>query len=311
MNIVRNRFDALPGNLRGFIWITLSTFAFMSMVMIVRYLSDRFNTGELAFWRAFLGLALLAPIFIRSGGALVRTNRFSLHLLRNVMHFVGVAGWFYAISRMNLSTGMSLQFTVPLFTILLAILFLREKVDPARWIATVIGFCGVLVILRPGVEPVTLAAIAAIVSALGYGVANIATKVLMRNCTSDTIVFYMNIMHLPMALCLAWAMGGVGIPATADIPWLFGLAASATLAHWLLAKALGEADASLIIVVDFTKLPWVTLGAFVFFAEAPEVWAWVGAAVIFSSILFIVRREAKAPRTPRPANDAPDAPDAQ
>jgi drug/metabolite transporter (DMT)-like permease len=293
----RQWFAGVSSNLRGFIWITLSTFAFMSMVMFVRYLSDRYNTGELAFWRALLGIALLAPIFARSGSALFRTSQFRYHLLRNTMHFVGVAGWFYAIAHINLSTGMSLQFTVPLFTIVLAILVLREKVDAARWVATAVGFAGVLIILRPGVEPVTLAAIAAIVSAVGYAAANIATKVLMRNCSSDTIVFYMNIMHLPMALCLAWALGGISIPALADIPWLFGLAASATLAHWLLAKALGEADASLIIVVDFTKLPWVTLAAFVFFAETPVVWAWIGGAVIFASTLYIVRREARAARS--------------
>ena len=291
---IRAWFDDLSSNVRGFIWITLSTFAFMSMVMIVRHISDRYNTGELAFWRALIGLVLLTPIFIRSGSALFRTQQFRFHLLRNVMHFVGVAGWFYAISRMNLSTGMALQFTVPLFTILLAILFLREKVDTARWVATIIGFAGVIVILRPGIEPVTLAAIAALVSALGYGAANIATKVLVRNCSSNTIVFYMNVMHLPMALCAAWALGGISVPAATDIPWLIGLAASATLAHWLLAKALGEADASLIIVVDFTKLPWITLGAFIFFGETPAVWAWVGGMVIFASTVYIVRRAARA-----------------
>ena len=291
---IRDWFGGQSSNLRGFIWITLSTFAFMSMVMIVRHISDRYNTGELAFWRALIGLVLLTPIFIRSGSALFRTQQFRFHLLRNVMHFVGVAGWFYAISRMNLSTGMALQFTVPLFTILLAILFLREKVDTARWVATIIGFAGVIVILRPGIEPVTLAAIAALFSALGYGAANIATKVLVRNCSSNTIVFYMNVMHLPMALCAAWALGGISVPAATDIPWLIGLAASATLAHWLLAKALGEADASLIIVVDFTKLPWITLGAFIFFGETPAVWAWVGGMVIFASTVYIVRRAARA-----------------
>ncbi|MGZ0245507.1 MAG: DMT family transporter [Alphaproteobacteria bacterium] len=291
---IRAWFGGQSSNLRGFIWITLSTFAFMSMVMIVRHISDRYNTGELAFWRALIGLVLLTPIFIRSGSALFRTQQFRFHLLRNVMHFVGVAGWFYAISRMNLSTGMALQFTVPLFTILLAIFFLRERVDTARWVATIIGFAGVIVILRPGIEPVTLAAIAALVSALGYGAANIATKVLVRNCSSNTIVFYMNVMHLPMALCAAWALGGISVPAATDIPWLIGLAASATLAHWLLAKALGEADASLIIVVDFTKLPWITLGAFIFFGETPAVWAWVGGMVIFASTVYIVRRAARA-----------------
>jgi len=134
------------------------------------------------------------------------------------------------------------------------------------------------------------------VSALAYGAANIATKILVRNCSSDTVVFYMNVMHLPMALALAWALGGISVPAVGDIPWLISLATSATLAHWLLAKALGEADASLIIIVDFTKLPWVTLGAFVFFSETPVVWAWVGGAVIFASTFYIVRRAARAAR---------------
>ncbi len=300
---IRKSFTALPPNLRGFIWITLSTFAFMSMVMIVRHLADRYNTGELAFWRAFIGLALLAPVFARSGSALFRTRRFGWHLFRNLMHFVGVAGWFYAISQINLSVGMSLQFTVPLFTILLAILCLGEKVDLMRWIATFVGFAGVLIILRPGLEPVTIAAIAAIVSAAGYAGANIATKVLMRDGTSDTIVFYMNVIHLPLALIAAWAMGGIGIPPLGDIPWLIGLAASATLAHWLLARALALADASLIIIVDFTKLPWVTLGAFIFFGEAPVVWAWIGGAGIFVSTLFIVRRETRAARTAAPTPD--------
>jgi drug/metabolite transporter (DMT)-like permease len=287
---VKTWFRGRSSNLRGFIWILLSTFAFMSMVMVVRHMSDRYNAGELAFWRALFGLALLAPIFARSGSALFRTNQFGFHLFRNLMHFVGVAGWFYAISQINLSVGMSLQFTVPLFTIVLAILFLGEKVDAGRWAATALGFAGVVIILRPGVEPITLAAIAAIVSALGYAGANIATKVLVRDCSSDTIVFYMNVMHLPMAIGAAALMGGIDVPAAEDLPWLIALAAFATLAHWLLAKALGEADASLIIIVDFTKLPWVTLGAFVFFGETPVVWAWVGGAVIFASTLYLVRR---------------------
>ena len=107
-------------------------------------------------------------------------------------------------------------------------------------------------------------------------------------------------MHLPMALCVAWIRGGISVPAMPDVPWLIALAASATLAHWLLAKALGEADASLIIIVDFTKLPWVTLGAFVFFAETPEIWAWVGGAVIFASTFSIVRRAARTAPAPGP-----------
>lgn len=296
MTDLRTWFTALPGSARGFIWMVLSSFAFVSMVLLVRHLSDRYNAGEMAFWRALLGLALLMPVLARDGKRLVGTQQPGMHLFRNLLHFIGIAGWFYAISRINLSVGMALQFTIPLFTIVLAILFLREKVDPMRWVATAIGFAGVLIILRPGDEPITMAAIACIISALGYAGANICTKILMRSSTSDTVVFYMNLVHLPLALLTAWAMGGISLPPLQDLPWLLGLGALATLAHWLLAKALGEADASLIIIIDFTKLPWVTLGAFLIFGEAPVIWAWIGGAVIFAATYSIVRRETRANR---------------
>ena len=292
-------FGAQPANVRGCLWALVAAVVFMSMVMIVRHLSDRYNAGELAFWRALLGLALLAPVFANTGAALFRTDRFGLHLFRNLLHFVGIAGWYFAIGDINLSVGMSLQFSVPLITILLAILFLREPADGARLAATLLGFVGVLIILRPGIEPVTIAAVAALVSAAGYAGANIVTKVLMPGCTSDTIVFYMNAIHIPLALGTAMLMGGISVPGWWDIPWLIGLGATATLAHWLLAKGLGEADASLVMIGDFTKLPWVTLAAFVFFGEAPVLWAWVGGAVIFASTFYIVRREARAARNAR------------
>ena len=241
-NPVRPWFAARPASVRGMIWCLLAAVAFMFMVMIVRHLSADFNAGELAFWRALFGLALMVPVFSRTGSALFRTDRFGMHLFRNLMHFVAIAGWYYAISGINLSVGMSLQVSVPLITIVLAIVFLREKVDAARWIAAVLGFAGVLIILRPGVEPVTLFAVAALVSAAGYAGANIATKMLMPGSSSDTIVFYMNLIHLPLAFGTAMLMGGLGVPSLEKLPWLVGLGASATLAHWLLAQALGARD---------------------------------------------------------------------
>lgn len=296
-------FAARPANVRGLIWCLLAAVAFMSMVMIVRRLSADFNVGELTFWRALFGLALLAPVFARNGTALFRTERFGMHVFRNLMHFVGIAGWYYAISGINLSVGMSLQFSVPLITIVLAIVFLGERVDAARWAATAMGFAGVLIILRPGFEPVTLFAVAALVSAVGYAGANITTKVLSPDSGSDTIVFYMNAMHLPLALATAMLMGGLSVPDWAQLPWLIGLAASATLAHWLLAQALAQGDASVVIIGDFTKLPLVTLGAFLFFSEVPVVWAWLGGAVIFAATFYIVRREARTAKAAAPTPD--------
>lgn len=291
---IGRRFAALPPNTRGFVWFLLSTFAFTAMIVFVRLMSGRYNTGELAFWRAFLGLILLTPVFLRHRRTLFRTDRLGFHLVRNVMHFVGVAAWFFAVSQINLSVGMALQFTVPLFTIVMAIFILRERVDAGRWIATAIGFAGVLIVLRPGAAPVSFAAMACMVSAVGYAGAHIATKILVRTCTGESVVFWMNAMHLPFAIALALAIGGVHQPPLADLPGLFGIGFSATLAHWLMARAFAVADASLVVIADFTKLPTVALAAFVFFGEVPVVWAWIGGAVIFASTYYIVQREARA-----------------
>lgn len=291
---IRTWFEALPPNARGLLWNLMSAFAFMSMIMLVRYMSKGYNTGELFFWRAAIGLVLFMPVVLRAGPTLFRTRRAGLHVFRNLMHFVGIACWFYAVAAMNLSMAMALQFTIPLFTIVLAILFLGEKVEPARWLATAIGFAGVLIILRPGMEPITLAAVMALVSAVGYAGSNVTTKALVREDAGDTVVFYMNLMHVPMALVLAEVLGGLKLPPLADLPWLIAIGACGTAAHWLMARALSVADASLVVIIDFTKLPWVTLGALVIFGEAPVVWAWVGGAVIFFATFYIARREARA-----------------
>ena len=290
-------FAARPANVRGLIWCLLAAITFMSMVMIVRRLSTEFNAGELAFWRALFGLLLLAPVLMRTGAKIFRTKKIRLHVLRNLMHFVAIAAWYYAISGINLSVGMSLQFSVPIITIILAIVFLGERVSAARWAATAAGFAGVLIILRPGIEPVTIFAIAAMVAAVGYAGANIATKMLSPDSNSDTIVFYMNAIHLPLALATAMLMGGFSIPSLGQLPWLVGVAASATLAHWLLAQALAQGDASVVIIGEFSKLPLVTIGAFLFFGGAPVVWAWLGGAIVFATTLYIVRLETRAAKT--------------
>lgn len=287
-------YAALPGNTKGFFWIILSSFSFVSMIMFVRLMSSDYNTGELAFWRAALGFLFMMPLFIRRGRAVYSPKRIDLHILRNSLHFIGVAAWFYAVPHINLSVGMSLQFAIPLLTIVLAIFVLGERVDAVRWVATGIGFAGVLIILRPGLEPFTVAIGACLVSSLGYAGQNIMTKVLTRHTTSDTIVFYMNAIHIPLSIALAYAAGGMRVPPLHDLPGLIGLGVCGTMAHWLLAKAFKEADASMLIVVDFTKLPWVTLGALLFFGEAPDLWAWIGGAVIFASTYYVVRREARA-----------------
>ena len=303
---IARRFATLPANTRGLIWISFATLAFVSMIMLVRQMSKGYNVGELAFWRAFMGLVLTAPIWLRRGAALVRNERMGLHLSRNLMHFVAVVCWFYAVANMNLSVGMSLQFTIPLLVIVMAIFVLGEKVDAGRWIATAAGFVGVLIILRPGAVPLTMAAALCMISAVGYAASNVATKVLMRTSTGDTVVFWMNVMQIPLTVALAIALGGISFPPSADLPFLVGIGFAGSLAHWLLARAFQAADASVVMIVDFTKLPLVALGAFIFFGETPDIWAWIGGAIIVAATYYVFQRDARAAKRRKTEGAAAD-----
>ncbi len=292
-----SRWRALSPAIRGCVWMFLSTFAFTAMVGFVREASNTFNAFEVTFWRALFGLAFMIPWLVRVRLRGLGTARAGLHLTRNIVHFIGIVAWFYVVARINLSVGIALQFTVPLFTIAMAALILDERVGAARWTATAIGFAGVLVIVRPDTGGFDALAAITLVSAAFYAGSNIATKAIGRADSSEVVVFYMHLMHLPMALAGALALG-MRIPGWADVPMLAGVAVSATLAHYLLAQALRTADVSVIMPVDFLRLPWVAALAFVLFDEAPLPGAWIGGAVIFGAAYYILQRETRAARTP-------------
>ena len=273
----------------------LSTFAFTAMVGFIRDASATFNTFEITFWRALFGLVIMIPwlVHVRLGG--LKTTRAGTHLTRNVLHFIGIVTWVYVVARINLSVGIALQFTVPLFTIAMAALILEEHVDAARWTATAIGFAGVLVIIRPDTGAIDSLSVITLISAAFYAASNIATKSIGHADSSEMVVFYMHLMHLPMALIGALALG-MSVPSWAELPTLAGVAISATLAHYLLAQALREADASVVMPFDFLRLPWIAIFAYVAYGEAPLPGAWIGGAIIFGAAYYILRRESRIGR---------------
>ncbi len=288
-----SRWHSLSPAIRGGVWMFLSTFAFAAMVVLVREASTAFNALEILFWRAAFGLMIMMPWLARVRLGRLKTTRARLHVIRNVVHFIGIVTWFHVVGRINLSVGIALQFTVPLFTIAMAALLLKERVDAARWTATAIGFAGVLIIVRPDTGAFDALAVLTLVSAAFYAGSNIATKAIGRADSSEVVVFYMHLMHLPMALIGALGVG-MTVPGWDDLPVLAGVAVSATLAHYLLAQALREADASVVMPIDFLRLPWVAALAFVLYGEMPVAGAWIGGGVIFATAYYILRRESRA-----------------
>jgi drug/metabolite transporter (DMT)-like permease len=280
--------------LAGASWMLAQAASFASMVAVVRWLSPTYSAYEIVFFRCVVAIALQLPWFCRSGFRELTTQRLGLVVLRGLFGFAGMAAWFVALGRLPLSDAVALQFTLPLFTVVGAALFLGERVDARRAMATLVGFAGALVIIRPGFAEVSPAALIVLLSALLYAGTHLTTKALAGRVSGQMLAFQFHVISLPLALGPAipdWVT-----PPLADWPWLVALGGFGTLAHVFMGRAYRLADASVIVPIDFSKL--VMAGAFgwVLFREVSDAWTWLGAAVIFGATTYITRFEARRER---------------
>ena len=288
-SIIASRFRGLPAPARGAIAMVCSSLAFAMMMAIVRHLSQDLHPFEVAFFRNFIGFAVVLPWFLCSAGVTLRTERPWLHLGRAACGLSAMLCLFMAISLMPLAEVTAVTFTSPLFATAGAALVLRETVRLRRWTATLTGFAGVLIILRPGAEALAPGALLALAAAAFMASAMLFIKVLSRTEHPTTIVVYFGMLLTPMSLIPALFVWET--PALHHLPWLIALGVTATVGQLLLTQAFSAADASLVMPFDFSRLIFVAIIGAVFYAELPDVWTWIGAGVIVAASAYVAHRE--------------------
>ena len=284
----------LPGSLRGMLMMLVSTLSAILMHTLVRFAADGLPPFEVAFFRNSLGLVFLAPLFLRTGVGAMRTQRLPLHIIRNVLVTASMLSFFTALTLTPLAQVTALGFTAPLFATILAILFLGEVVRLRRWAAIITGFLGVFVLLRPGFEAVSLGSILTIFSALTWGAAIILTKKLSRTDSSLTITFYMSVIMTPLSIIPA--LWGWEWPSETQWMILFAIAGCGTITQLCFSQALRETETNVVMPVDFFKLLWAAALGAAFFGETPDIFTWIGGAMIFGGATYIAFREGKLKR---------------
>ncbi|HEX9808243.1 MAG TPA: DMT family transporter [Alphaproteobacteria bacterium] len=278
---------------RGALWMVGAAAAFSLMGWSVRALAP-IPASEIVLLRSLFGLVLVVPCLGVPLGSLLRLRWPRLYLLRAGLSYLAMLAWFYALHKVALADAVALQFTLPLFTILFAVVVFDERVGLRRWSATLAGFTGALVIIRPGFAEVSLPMVLVLVSAALYAASNMVIKKLAQTEPSQLVVFYLHALTLPLALLGAlpyWIWPGWG-----DLPWIAMLAVSGSLAHYCFTQSIRAADASIVMPFDYLRLPMMAAIGYLAYGEAPVVWTWVGAAVICGATLYIVRHEARLAR---------------
>jgi drug/metabolite transporter (DMT)-like permease len=290
-----------PANspIRGIVLMFVSTFFFAAMHAIIRHLTETLHPFEVAFFRNFFGLIFVLPWFIRYGWQPLRTNHLRLHVVRSGFNVVAMFSFFYAVSITPLAQVTALGFAAPIFATILAALVLGEVVRLRRWTAVLVGFIGTLIILRPGFAEVGTGQLLVLLSTVFWAFALMIIKKLGRYDSSVTIITYMSLLQLPLSLVPAlfvWSWPGVDL-----IPWLLAIGLLGGGAQWLMTESLRVADTSVVMPLDFCKLPWTAFLAYIVFAQVPDIYTWIGGAVIFGSTLYIAYRERRVRGGDRPS----------
>jgi drug/metabolite transporter (DMT)-like permease len=281
---------------RVVLWMVGALLSFCVMAVAIRKLSGPLTIMEILTLRAALGLiivgtvALVRPQERRS----INLRRLPLHVLRNSVHFSSQYLWALALVLLPLATVFALEFTMPAWTILLAPFFLGERMTRSRVGAVMLGLIGVLVILRPGVESFRPAALIVLVAALGYAAQNIATKKLTATESTFAIVFWMNVIQLILALAFAGPFFVDKL--TLDLaPAIAGLGTAGLFAHFCLSNAFRAGDASVVVPLDFMRIPLIAVIGWWLYDEPLDAFVFVGAGLIISGILWNLRSEMRWP----------------
>ena len=265
----------------------------------VKFLSNDLNPFTISFFRCFVGLFIILPFVAHNKFQALKSKNIKLQIFRSFINVISMITWFAAIGMMHLEKATALGFTAPLFTTILAVIILKEVIKMHRITALLIGFLGVLIIIRPGYLPLDYGTVIMLTASLSFSFVLIMVKKLSDVDSSLTIIFYHLLFMTPITFIITiFFWEGINFSQLL----IFILMASAGLiSHWCLAQAFKLSDTTFVMPLQFTKLIWASIIGFYVFSESPDIWIWFGGIIIFASVIYITYRESfvkqKAPST--------------
>ena len=260
------------------------------MVSGIKLLSQDLNPFIIAFYRCLFGVIIMLPFMIYNYPEAWKTHNIKLQFVRCAINVYSMISWFTAIGTLQLEKAAAIGFTTPLFTTILAIIFLGEVIRIQRITALIVGFIGILVVIRPGYIPFESGALWLLSAAITFSIVIIIVKKLTEKDSSLTTAFYQMAFMVPPTFLIAlffWESININ-----QILLFIFVAIAGFITQFSFAQCLKMAETTFIMPIQFTKLIWLSLIGYFFFMEVPDIWTWIGASIIFSSILFIAYREA-------------------
>lgn len=272
-------------------WMIGTLLSFSLMAVCARELSGEIATHQTLFFRSAIGLACITVVLLATRKRVKpQTNRLGLHILRNIFHFAGQYGWFLGIGLLPLAEVFALEFTVPIWTLIIAAIALGEKITARKVASILLGSLGVIVILQPGITIINTASFIVLASAICYAISHTTTKSLSSSESAVSILLYMCLIQLPIGLFLSipsWVW-----PAGLQWVWLLIIGSTALSAHYCMANAMRHAEASTVVTLDFLRLPLIALVGVSIYSEQLEFALFMGGLLMLAGNIVSLKEPA-------------------
>jgi drug/metabolite transporter (DMT)-like permease len=256
--------------------------SFSAMAVAGREVAVQLDTFEIMMYRSLLGLFIVLSIAGFTGAwRQISTQHMGTHVMRNTAHFAGQNLWFFAVTVIPLAQVFAIEFTSPLWVIVLSPLILGERLTRMRVGAALVGFIGILIVARPTVEGINAGVVAAASAAIFFALTIMLTKKLTRTQSITGILFFLTAMQLVMGVICAGFDGDIAVPNAQALPYVLLIGVAGLLAHFCLTNALSIAPATVVVPIDFIRLPVIAIVGMLVYQEALDIWVFVGAGVIF------------------------------
>lgn len=278
---------------RVVVWMVGALLSFSVMAVSIRQLSrGGLSIFEILAIRSAVALLVLSVLLVARPELriLTRPRRMVLNLLRNTVHYASQFCWALSLTMLPLAMVFALEFTMPGWTALLAVWLLHEKMTPSRFGVVVLGLVGVLVILRPGVADINPAAFLVLAAAFGYAITMITTKKLTSTESTFGIIFWMAIIQLPLSLIGSDPAVFLHLETRHILPAI-GVGIAGLTSHYCLSNAFRSGDATLVVPLDFMRIPLIAVVGWAFYGERLDIFVLLGALIIVAGVLWNLRSE--------------------
>jgi drug/metabolite transporter (DMT)-like permease len=274
-----------PSKLRAALWMAGWLSLMLVMAVAGREGARELNVFQLMEVRSALGFLLLYPMIRANGGfATLKTSRLPQHVARNLIHYAAQLGWFFALTLIPIGQVVAIEFTMPIWTAILAASFLGERMTVWKIAAIVLGIVGVIVIVRPATGQINPGQMIALAAAVGFGVSMALVKSLTRTESALAIIFWMLVVQsaagfLPTLYVWVW-------PSAYAWGWMVVIAVCGTFSHYCLASAMRYADATVVVPMDFLRVPLTATAGWLIYSERLDAFTLLGAALILTGNLL-------------------------